>query len=178
MTLFVAERHDDQNRRLFRLFNVDYLATKYAWINFPLMVSVGIAVAFLTGPEGQPVVQVLTGVVYGLLIILSSFIHGLGHILSSKLVHAPVDAVIITATVSITQYCDDGPQPSRIEVGRSLGGPLANLLFGAVSILLYLAVAQNHYLLFFGAVNLLMGIMTLLPIPTLDGAVIWRNLYN
>jgi membrane-associated protease RseP (regulator of RpoE activity) len=34
----------------------------------------------------------------------------------------------------------------------------------------------NNFVIFFGIVNLLIGVMTLLPIPTLDGGVIWHEL--
>jgi hypothetical protein len=125
MSLFVAEGIDNPGRRLFTLLGVDYLASPYAWVNLPLMIAVGILVAYFTAPAEQAAGLVLIGIGYGLLIVAGMFVHGLGHIVSSRLVKAPVSYILVTATVTVTHYDDDGPQPSRVHVGRSLGGPLA-----------------------------------------------------
>ena len=92
------------------------------------------------------------------------------------MVQAPVSYVLITATVNVTHYDDTEKQSSRVHVGRSLGGPVANLILGFLSGILYVTATPSPLLLFFSVVCILMGLMTLLPIPTLDGAVIWHNL--
>jgi membrane-associated protease RseP (regulator of RpoE activity) len=43
---------------------------------------------------------------------------------------------------------------------------------------IYQFALPNHFLLFFGIVNLIFGMFALLPIPPLDGAVIWHELRN
>ena len=55
---------------------------------------------------------------------------------------------------------------------------MLNLLLGLIAVILYPTVTPNHFLLFFGIVNLGFGVFTLLPIPSLDKAVIWHELWN
>jgi Zn-dependent protease len=177
MTLFVVERIDEsRQRKLFTFLDVDYQATAYTWLNLPLMAVIGVVIALIFAPANGLFSQILVGLGYGLLIIISSFCHGLGHIISSRWVNGPVTSMVVTATVNVTHYEDDEEQPSRVHVGRSLGGPLFNLLLGLTAIAIYMVAGQNHFLLFFGIVNLGFGGFTLLPIPSLDGAVILREL--
>ncbi len=133
MSLFVVEPIEAANhRKLFKLFGVDYYATTRAWLSLPLMAGVGIVVALIFAPAQQLSTQILIGIGYGLLIILASFCHGLGHIISSRMVHAPVSSILITATVTVTHYDDATAQSSRVHVGRALGGPVLSLLIGSI----------------------------------------------
>jgi Zn-dependent protease len=92
------------------------------------------------------------------------------------MVNAPMKALIMTATVGVTHFEDEGEQVSRVHVGRSLGGPLLNLAVGVVAVALYLFALDSYFLLFLGIVNLGFGVFTILPIPSLDGSVILREL--
>lgn len=177
MTLFVPESTEEaQHRKLFAVLGVDYVATVWAWVNLPLMVIVGIVIALIFVPAEQLLAQIGVGIVYGLLIMVSSFCHGLGHILSSRFVNAPMKALITTATVYVTHYENVEEYPSRVHVGRSLGGPLLNLVLGLVTMAVYVFVVKNHFLLLFGVVNLVFAVFTLLPIPSVDGDIILREL--
>jgi Zn-dependent protease len=177
MTLFVFEDIEEfHQRRLFTILGVDYFATSRSWMNLPFMAIIGIAVALIFAPTNQLLLQILVGLGYGFLIIICSFCHSLGHIISSRIVKAPVTSLLSTATVTVTHYEDDQEQPGRVHVGRSLGGPVFNLLLGSIAIVIYMVAVPNHFLLFFGIVNLVFGVLTLLPIPSLDGAVILREL--
>lgn len=177
MTLFVIENIDESHlRRLFAFLGVNYFITTYSWMNLPLMAMIGILIALLFAPNNQLLSQILFGIVYGILIILCSFFHGIGHIISSRLVNAPVTSIIMTATVKITQYNDTEEQSSPIHIGRALGGPVFNIILGLVAIALYIFTVKNQFLLFFGIGNLVLGTITILPIPSLDGVVILREL--
>jgi Zn-dependent protease len=177
MTLFAFESFEEPRRRkLFTLLEVDYFSTHRFWVNIPLTAVAGIAVALIFSPADQLVSQVLVGLGFGLLIIVSSFIHGLGHIISSRMVKAPMKSLIMTATVNVTHFEDMGEQSSRVHVGRSLGGPVLNLILGVLAIAIYLIALDSYFLLFFGIVNLGFGGFTILPIPSLDGSVILREL--
>ena len=177
MSLLVFENMDrSRQRKMFTIFGVDYFITNRTWINIPLMLSVGIILALIFSPEDQISLKILSGVGYGLLIILSSFCHGIGHIISSSLVDAPISSIIMTATVNVIHFDDNDEMPSRVHVGRSLGGPLFNLLLGLMAIGIYEYAVQNHYILFFGWVNIIFGVFTLLPIQSLDGPVIFREI--
>ena len=177
MSLLVFENTKKSHRKkTFTLFKVDYYITKRTWLNLPLMLSIGIVFALLFSPENQLILKLLSGAAYGLLIILSFFSHGLGHIISSKIVDAPVSSIIMTATVNIIQFDDTDEKPSRIHIGRSLGGPIINLLLGFLAIAITQLAPQNIFLIFFGWLNIALGVITLLPIPSLDGPVIIREL--
>jgi len=176
MTLFVAENIEQSApRKLFTILGAEYRVTSRSWLNLPLMAVIGIVLALLFAPHGSEIRQVLVGLGYGLLIILSSFLHGVGHVISSRLVGGPVTWLVATATVNVTQYHDVEGQPRRVDVGRSLGGPVFNLLLGVIAGGIYAFAGRNHFLGLFAAVNLAFGVFTLMPIPTLDGPVIWRT---
>ena len=176
MTLFAVEGLDEsRRRRLVTIRGVDYSATSRSWLNPPLLGVVGVVVALIIGPADPLPRQLAVGVGYGSLIFASSFCHGLGHILSSRIVNSPMKSLLFTATVHITHYEDD-EGPGREHVGRALGGPLLNLLLGLTVIAIFTLALDNHFVLFFATVNLLFGAMTLLPIPSLDGAVFLREL--
>jgi Zn-dependent protease len=179
MTLFVLENTDETHpRKLTTILGVNFIASSWAWVNLPLMAIIGVVIALIFKPVDQTLAQIGVGVIYGVLMMIASFCHGLGHILSSRLVNAPMTTLITTATVYVTHYEDVKEYPSRIHVGRALGGPALNLLVGLASIAVYGVVAKNHFLLFFGIVNLVFAIFTLCPIPSLDGDVILRELRN
>jgi hypothetical protein len=177
MTLFVLENTEArQHRKIFTLLGVDFIMTQRAWMNIPLMLIVGIVLAFVLAPA-DPSSPILIGIGYGILIMIASFCHGLGHIISSRIVGAPMTALVATATVYLTHYNDTEEYPSRIHVGRSIGGPVLNIVVGVIALGLYSSV-NNHFLLFFGGVNLIFAVLTILPIPSVDGAVFFRELRN
>ena len=177
MTIFAFESiEQSRQRRLFTLLEVDFLTTHRFWANIPLMAIAGIVVAMIFSPTDQLGSQALVGLGFGLLIILSSFFHGLGHVISSRMVNAPMKALIMTATVGVTHFEDVGEQASRVHVARSLGGPMLNLAVGIAAIVVYLFGLDSYFLLFLGIVNLGFVGFTFLPIPSLDGSVILREL--
>ena len=176
MTLFVAESIEQPApTKLFTILGAEYRVTPWSWLNLPLMAFIGIVLALLFAPDGSEAWQILVGLGYGLLIILSSFLHGVGHVISSRLVGGPVTWLVATATVNVTQYHDVEGQPRRVDVGRSLGGPVFNILLGVVAGGVYAFAGRNHFIGLFAVVNLAFGVFTLMPIPSLDGSVIWRS---
>lgn len=177
MTIFVNEDiESSSNQKIFTLLGVDYLATPRAWISFPTILFVGIAVAIIFAPTEQLFSRIIVGILYGLLILLEGKVHDIGHILSSRMVNAPVKTIIMTSSFNIMGYDDDEEYPSHVHVGRSLGGPVANILVGSLSLIIYSYVVKSHYLLFFGDFNLIVAFLALLPIPSVDGSVILREL--
>jgi hypothetical protein len=87
MTLFAFESmKESRQSKLFTLLGVDFRSTYRFWVNIPLMAIAGIAVSVIFSPTYQLGSQVLVGLGFGLLIILSSFFHGLGHVISSSMV--------------------------------------------------------------------------------------------
>ncbi len=176
MSLYVIESLQEAPRRkLFTLLGVEYQATPLAWISLVYPAVIGIIVSFIALSERDVITRILTGIAFGLCINLVYFIHGLGHILSGRLVSAPMQANLITATVFVNQYTDTVEYPSWVHIGRTLGGPIANAIAGVVALVVYNAGLQSPVLGFFAIANLLFT-TTILPLPAMDGIVIVREL--
>jgi hypothetical protein len=107
-------------------------------------------------------------------------LHAFGHILSGKLVHSPMDELLITATRDVNLYYgDQSTVPSYVHLGRALGGPVFNLLIaGLLYALLPLVPAGVGLTILdrIASMNLFFGVVGFLPLPSVDGEVIWREL--
>ena len=117
---------------------------------------------------------------FALVVQLATAAHAFGHILSGKLAGGAMDELLITATRDVNIYHgDQGRVPGRVHLARALGGPLFNLLLAAACAPLAPLAAPG-----FGqalaasmvSTNLFFGLGGLLPLPSIDGAVIWREL--
>lgn len=178
MTLFIVENIDkDHRRKLFSILGTDYTVSNLGRFNPLLMIGIGVIVGLLIAPVDDTPTKLLIGVGYGVLIILCSLFHSLGHIISSRMAGAPMDAVILTLFVPTTHYEDDGKDiTSRQHIMRALGGPLMNLALGLLFLLIYSVVIQCTFVAFFAGINLAFFVATISPIPSLDGAVILREM--
>ena len=110
----------------------------------------------------------------------ATLLHALGHIISGKLVGSVMNALLITATRDVNLYeGDQGSLPGRIHLGRALGGPLSNLL-AAIIYLGFIPLLPPGFAADLAAslisVNLFFGLGGFLPLPSVDGEVIWREL--
>ena len=63
----------------------------------------------------------------------------------------------------------------KVHLVRSLGGPLMNFMLGGLFLVLWDSV-RSPALGFFAGANLVIGVIVLLPIPSVDGGVIWREI--
>ena len=82
MTLFVLENTDTPRlNKLFRMLDVDVMAAPLAWLGVVLALIIGVVVSLITAPADGTGAQILVGIVFGLLIYASTFVHGLGHII-------------------------------------------------------------------------------------------------
>lgn len=163
-------------RHLFSFAGVPFTATHNAWLGVLSHIGICIIVALVTLPDRDISTRLLYGVIFGILFDLTYFTHDIGHILSGLYVKSPMDECFITSTRHMDIY--RGPQdglPSRVHLGRSLGGPLANLLLGILALILWL-VLGGPALLFLALLNLIFGAGSFLPLPSIDGEVIWREL--
>lgn len=165
-----------------RLGRVHIAATPTAWLQAPLFFGLGVALTFLPGrlPPGSAfaarAADALTFAVAGL---LANVLHALGHVLSGSLAGSPMDELLFTATRDANIYRgDQSGVRGRIHVARALGGPLANLGAAAALVVLGLVVggAWQPYLARGAGVNLAFGLGSLLPLPSLDGQILWREL--
>lgn len=126
--------------------------------------------------------RLLQSIYFVIAIQLANPIHALGHIISGKLVHSAMDELLMTSTRGVNLYYGDQSQlPGYIHIVRSLGGPILNILVGIICILVTPSIPSgfwagvNTSLI---STNLFIGLGSFLPIPSVDGQVIWREVAN
>jgi hypothetical protein len=163
-------------RYLFTVLGIAVFATPIAWLH-PITQLPGIFVlALIFYPNltfGERIGLMLQWI---LIILLIGAIHSLGHMISGKLAGAPMTYLLVTATRPVTIYEGDQDQyPPRVHIMRAAGGPIANIAFGLVGLLLTASIGPTPALSYFTIVNLLI-VFAFLPIPTVDGEVIWKYL--
>ena len=110
---------------------------------------------------------------------ITTVLHAFGHILSGKMVNSAMDELLITATRDVNLYHGDQHIiPGYVHLVRSLGGPVFNLI---VAGLLSFFVADVSPSFWSGLVaslistNRFFGFGGFLPLPSVDGEVIWRE---
>lgn len=113
---------------------------------------------------------------------LTTLIHAFGHILGGKLVRSPMDELLLTATRGVNIYQGEQSRlPSSIHLGRALGGPILNLLIGIPLYALLATLPRGgmyDLVLALASTNLFFGLGALLPLPSVDGQVIWREIFR
>jgi hypothetical protein len=175
--LLVFEDLDKTNyKKLFRLFGIDWYMTSIGWLCLPLFYAAGVLIAYFYH-TGEPVGALLfNGLIYGLLLILINTFHTIGHIFSGRITRAPMTSVIVTATRQLNWYDEDPNSVGKgVHIMRSLGGPLMNILTGLIAYGIDRLI-PNMALSFFASTTILIGIVALLPIPSVDGWVIWGEI--
>jgi hypothetical protein len=159
-------------RRLFRLFDVSWLATRYAWAGPLSWTALGFAMA-LAKPGGAGGARLLIEALgYGVVLYAANILHSVGHVIAGRLVGTPVEAVLVTSTRDVIIYVQPGAAaPAPCRAGRALGGPAANVAVGGA---LMLAGHLTHasWVSMAGLVNVAVAAWTLMPVPSLDGWVI------
>lgn len=157
-------------RHLFTLLGVPWNATPTAWIGRLVFLSTGVVLALMFG---QPI---LTGIAFGIVIELSYFLHDIGHVLGGKAVGKPMDEALITTIRHVNYYRGLQDFPKQVHLGRALGGPIFNASIGLAMLLIWQGMG-SPIVLFAVFMNLgIFGLGSLLPLPSIDGEVIWREL--
>jgi Zn-dependent protease len=168
--------HATTHRKLFTILGVDWLATPYAWLSLPIFLALGILTGFAGEHSRGTEVWLPIGLGYGLLLYLVNTLHSIGHILSGKLVRAQMDANLVTATLHVNLYYGEPKNFSKwVHIGRALGGPIFNVVMGLIALGLW-KISGSYFLAAFANLNVLVGIASLAPVPTLDGWVVWGKL--
>jgi Zn-dependent protease len=111
---------------------------------------------------------------------VTTVLHAFGHILSGKMVHSAMDELLITATRDVNLYHGDQRLiPGRVHLVRSLGGPLFNLFVAVIFSALAPRIAPGFWSALIASLvstNRFFGLGGFLPLPSVDGEVIWREL--
>ena len=105
-----------------------------------------------------------------LFVLVSAFIHELGHLIAMKRLGYKVKSIILSPIgASIVKSDSSGSYKSDIII--SLCGPLANLILSLVLLMGFL-ILKHQILLLYSLINLFLGIFNLLPIASFDGSTI------
>jgi hypothetical protein len=111
---------------------------------------------------------------------ITTALHAFGHILSGKMVHSAMDELLITATRDVNLYHGDQRLiPSHVHLVRSLGGPIFNLFIAGLCLVFMPMINSGFSLDLLASListNLFFGFGGFVPLPSVDGEVIWREL--
>lgn len=167
-----------------KVLGVPVAVTPTAWIQPPLFFALGVVLTYLPGrlaasvASGDRLVDAFGFAVAGL---VANAAHALGHIVSGTLAGSPMDELLVTATRDANRYHgDQSGVPSRTHIARAVGGPVGNLVVAAVAFgaLAVLGVGGHPILARTAGVNLAFGLGSFLPVPSVDGEVIWREAWR
>ena len=182
LKFFLIENLDTVRRiRIGQFWNVSLLITPWTWLSpfifFGLHFLLNLLDTRLSLNE-----RLVQSIIFTLAVEVATTLHAFGHILSGKLVHSAMDELLITATRDVNLYNGDQSKvPGYVHLVRSLGGPILNILTG----IFFLFAAKwippgfwtdvNANMI---SVNLFFGLGGLLPVPSVDGQVIWREIIH
>lgn len=179
---FILEDLDTVRKiRIGSFWNVSLLITPLTWLSpfvfFGLHFLLNLLDTRLTLNE-----RLIQSIYFVIAVELTTAIHAFGHILSGKLVHSAMDELLITATRDVNLYhSDQSKVPGYVHLVRSLGGPLINVLVGVVCILIAPSISPGFWIGVNNSMvstNLFFGLGSFLPVPSVDGQVIWREIIN
>lgn len=148
-----------------------------------------IALAFQVLPDAVPdsttTQRLITGAVASLVFLLCVLAHEFGHVVAARRNHVGTGSVTLTLLGGYTQLEDLAPTP-RAEFAIGVAGAAVNLVLAAVfaaGALVLLATQDTPTLVlaalsWLTAVNLLLGVLNLVPALPLDGgrvlsAILW-----
>ena len=166
--------------KLGSVLGVPITATGYAWVNPVIAGGLGLARS-LRQDKTFPA-RLADALSLALALQAANVIHAGGHIVSGKLAGSPMDELVLTATRYANRYeGDQSAYPAAVHVGRAVGGPIANL---AAAGLLGLLAARlpagfgRDFSTQAAAINRAVGLGSLLPLPPVDGGIIWRAAWH
>jgi len=180
LKFFLLENLDTVRRiRVGSFWGVTLLITPWTWLSPFVFFGLHFLLNLLN-PRLPLDERLLQSIYFVIAVELTTPLHALGHIISGKLVYSAMDELLITATRDVNIYHGDQSQiPGKVHLVRSLGGPILNILVGLVCILIAPSIPAG----FWSAVNtsmistnLFFGLGGLLPVPSVDGEVIWREI--
>jgi Zn-dependent protease len=163
-------------RRIVRLLGVDWMVSGTAWFAPIWIVGLGIAISLVAQVRDSTSEGLLIGLVFGLLVAGSMVVHQLGGIIAGTLVKAPMLEVVFTGTLAYDVYQESEGYSKLVHVVRGLGGPAANLGLGLLMLALYFSGYRSPLVLFLGILNVIFCLAALMPLPTMDGGIILKNL--
>jgi hypothetical protein len=162
-----------------RFWGVTLLVTPLTWISPFVFFGLHILLNMLNGHLSLAD-RLHQALLFTIAVEITTALHAFGHILSGKMVHSAMDELLITATRDVNLYQGDQSLiPRHVHLVRSLGGPLFNIFVAGVCATLAAIIASDFWLALVTSListNLFFGFGGFLPLPSVDGEVIWREL--
>lgn len=161
-----------------RLLGVPVAATPLVWVGPLLAIGQG-ALLSLLQPGRSRGERLAIGVAVGLAGEITNLAHAAGHVAGGRLVGSPMDELLLTATrIANLYHGDQTGAPPRVHLGRALGGPAANAALAALLALPAVVLPAGpvrRFVRLLAAMNAATSLLALLPIPSVDGEVVWRE---
>ena len=162
-----------------RFWDVTLLVTPFTWLG-PVFFFVAHFVLNLFKDQPGMADRLYQSMLFTIAVEFTTILHAFGHILSGKIVNSAMDELLITTTRDVNLYHgNQSVLPGYVHLARSLGGPLFNLLVAGVCIYFSTKFSQgfaSDLLASLIGTNLFFGIGSFVPIPSVDGEVIWREI--
>ncbi len=162
-----------------QFWGVHLLVTPITWLSPFVFFGLHILLNLLN-PQLSITDRLYQALLFTIAVEITTVLHAFGHILSGKMVHSAMDELLITATRDVNLYHgDQSLVPSHVHLVRSLGGPLFNLFIAGLCLVLATLIPPGFWsdlLASLISTNLFFGFGGFLPIPSVDGEVIWREL--
>jgi Zn-dependent protease len=162
-----------------RFWGVSLLVTPLTWLGPLVFFGVHILLNLLN-PRISLTDRLYQALLFTIAVEITNILHAFGHILSGKLVQSAMNELLITATRDVNLYHGDQSLiPGHVHLVRSIGGPLLNLFIAGICAALATVIAPGFWsalITSLVATNLFFGFGGFLPLPSVDGEVIWRQL--
>lgn len=178
---FIEDLDTVRHISLGRVWGIEFSVTPTIWLSPFVFFLLGFLLnAFRQGTALSETLYKAGVFVIG--VEVSTLIHALGHILGGKLVRSPMDELLLTATRGVNIYSGDQKDVQGfVHLGRALGGPVLNLFAAGVALGLQSLVGigfSADLLEAIASTSLFMGVGGFAPLPSVDGQVIWREVYR
>jgi len=164
-----------------KFWNIKISITPITWLSPIVFFGLGL-VLNLSGLIHKPVDTFYHIGVFVIGVEISTLIHAFGHILGGKLVRSSMDELLLTATRGVNIYHGDQSLVQNfVHLGRASGGPILNLLIYVMvlQLLPHSGVGfRTDVLAAIASTSLFMGAGGFLPLPSVDGQVIWREVFH
>lgn len=160
---------------LFTFWGVPVTRGRQAWLFVASKLAIGAVIAVVFHPgSGLGELTVIT-LGYTLIIHSIAILHAVGHVISSARVQPPMTELRVIALQIQTRFdADPADLAPVVHITRAVGGPIMNFALGVLG-LIWWASSGSHYAVLFTVGNLIFAFGALLPLPLIDGSVIWRE---
>lgn len=162
-----------------RFWGVNLLVTPITWLGPFVFFGLHFILNLLRADQSITE-RLYQALLFTIAVEITTVLHAFGHILSGKIVRNAMDELLITTTRDVNLYHGDQSLiPGHVHLVRSLGGPVFNLLVAGLCLMLPPFISPGFWsdlLASLISTNLFFGFGGFLPLPSVDGEVIWREL--